>query len=188
MRTLTFSLIAALAIVATAGVAWAQDDDNETTSGVLFGPQVGVSKSPDEDATVIGGAALRLRLLPILGIEGSINYHQEQFAGDALTVRSWPVQVTGMIYPLPIVYGSMGAGWYMTTLDFDSDVTPFDDDTSNEFGWHFGGGLEIPLGTAVALSGDLRYVFIDYDFEAVPGSDGVDSDFYMATAGLLFRL
>ncbi len=169
--------------------AFAQDsDDTSTRTGALFGPQVGFSKSPDEEATVIFGAALRLKLLPILGIEGSINYHQEDFAADALTVRSWPVQVTGLIYPLPFLYGAMGAGWYMTTFDFDPDVPVLDDDTTNEFGWHFGGGLELPLGSVAVLSADLRYVFIDYDFEEIPGSDEIDSDFYMATAGFLFRL
>ena len=187
MRKLNSQITILLIVLATASTTWAQDGD-ESTSSVLFGPQFGVSKSPDEDANVIVGAALRLKLLPILGIEGSINYHQEEFAGDALTVRSWPVQVTGMVYPLPIVYGAMGAGWYMTTLDFDPDNPFLDDDTSNEFGWHFGGGLEIPLGSAAVLAGDLRYVFIDYNFDAVPGSDEIDSNFYMATAGLLFNL
>ena len=129
-----------------------------------------------------------MRLFTALAIEGSINYRQEEFAGDALTVRSWPIQVTGMVYPLPVVYGAMGAGWYMTTFDFDGPGAFIDDETENDFGWHFGGGLELPLGTTAKLVGDLRYVFLDYDFDAVPGSDEIDSDFYMATAGILFNL
>lgn len=167
------------------GAAAAQEAD---TRAIWFGPQAGVSKSPDADANVIFGAALRMKLLPIVSLEGSINYRQEEFAGDALTVRSWPIQVTGLVYPLPVVYGAMGAGWYMTTFDLDPDIGFFDEETQSEFGWHFGGGLELPLGSAVRLVGDLRYVFIDYDFDAVPGSDEIDSDFYMATAGLLFGL
>jgi hypothetical protein len=154
----------------------------------LFGPQAGVSKTPDEDANVIFGAAMRLKLLPILGVEGSINYHQEQFGDDALTVRSWPLQVTGMLYPVSWLYGAMGAGWYMTTFDYDPDLVFLNDDTQSEFGWHFGGGLELPLGSVAKLAADLRYVFIDYNFDAFPGSDEIDSNFYMATAGVLFRL
>lgn len=162
------------------------DDDNNLRT-IYFGPQIGVSKSPDEEPNLIGGAALRLRLHKVLGLEGSINYHQESFADDALTVKSWPIQVTGMLYPLPYLYGSMGAGWYMTTLDYDPDIEFLDDDTSDEFGWHFGGGVELPINDAVHLTGDLRYVFIDYDFEGIPGIDeDVDSNFFMATAGLLF--
>ena len=163
-------------------------DNDHDAPRVLFGPIIGISKSPDVDANLIGGAALRLKLLPFLGLEGAIAYHQEQFGDDdALTVKSWPVQVTGMLYPTSWLYGAMGAGWYMTTLDYDPDVQFLDDDTSNEFGWHFGGGVEVPLGERVRLSGDLRYVFIDYNFEGVPGVDeDIDSNFYMATAGLLF--
>ena len=161
----------------------------ESSSAVSFGPLVGISKSPDADANVIFGAALRFKLLPAFGLETSINYRQEEFAGDALTVRSWPIQVTGMLYPLPVAYAAMGAGWYMTTFDVDGGLNSIlDDETNSEFGWHFGGGIELPLGSTAKLVGDLRYVFLDYNFDAVPGSNEIDDDFYMATAGLLFNL
>lgn len=185
MRKLNTSVAILLITVMWSGAASAQSAPD--IPSVLFGPQVGISKSPDADANMIFGAALRLHLLPMFGIEGSINYRQETLAGDALIVRSWPVQVTGMLYVLPVLYGSMGAGWYMTSLDFDPDLN-FLDDTQSEFGWHFGGGLELPLGSVAKLSADLRYVFLDYNFDQFPGSDNVDSNFYMATAGLLFRL
>jgi opacity protein-like surface antigen len=175
-------------VIVTGLLLWSGPARAQDPPFVLFGPQVGVSKSPDADANLIFGAALRMRFLSALAVEGSVSYREDDFAGDALTVRSWPLQVTGMLYPLPFVYGAMGAGWYMTTFDFDPDVGFLDDDTQSEFGWHFGGGLELPLGSVVRLAGDIRYVFIDYDFDAVPGSDEIDSDFYMATAGLLFRL
>jgi opacity protein-like surface antigen len=74
----------------------------------------------------------------------------------------------------------------MSTVD--ADGTLFDGDTESDFGWHFGGGLEIPLGDAAKLVGDLRYVYLNYSFGEVPGSDEIDSDFYMATGGLLFNL
>jgi hypothetical protein len=48
--------------------------------------------------------------------------------------------------------------------------------------------LEIPLGGNLRLAGDVRYVFLDYDFSAVPGSEEVKADFYAATLGLLIRL
>lgn len=174
-----------IAILVVASLLWFQTTHaREESSGVSLGPQGGVSKSPDKDANVIFGAALRVRLHPALGVEGSINYRQEEAAG---TVRSWPVQATGMLYFLPVLYGAMGAGWYMTTFDADpGSITG--GGTESDFGWHFGGGLEIPLGETARLVGDLRYVFLNYDFDAMPGSDAIDSDFYMATAGLLFSL
>ena len=74
----------------------------------------------------------------------------------------------------------------MTTLDIVG--LDLGDDTNSEFGWHFGGGVELPLGSSAHLVGDLRYVFLDYSFDAVPGGGEIDDDFYMATAGLLFNL
>ena len=159
--------------------------------GIKIGPQLGFQKAQDADeGKVMFGAAIRIKLMPFLGAEGSIGYRQEKFADDALTVRSWPVMVTGLIYPLPIVYGAIGAGWYNTTFDYDQGKFPsqgIKDETKQEFGWHFGGGVELPLG-GTTLAADIRYVFLDYDFSDVPGSDDVKSDFYAITVSLLFGL
>lgn len=156
--------------------------------GIGLGPQVSYQKAADADeGRFMVGAALRLKFSPVLGVEGSINYRQQEFADDALTVRSWPVMVTGLIYPLPVVYGAVGGGWYNTTFDFDDDLVLTDDETRQEFGWHFGAGLELPVGENVKLIGDLRYVFLDYEFDEIPFED-VDSNFYMITGGLLLGL
>ena len=156
---------------------------------VSLGPQIGYHKSPDTDGNFMGGVAWRFKFTPMLGLEASINYRQEKYMDDALTVRSWPVMVTGLIYPLPIVYGAIGAGWYNTTFDYDQDkFALLKDETTQEFGWHFGGGVELPVGSNFKLTGDIRYVFLDYDFEEIPGSSELESNFYVITAGLLFGL
>jgi len=178
MRIMGTTLVIA-AISLCSNVALAQS--------VSLGPLVGFSKSSDTDAKVLFGAALRAKFLPALAIEGSINYRQDEFADNTVTVRSWPVQVTGLFYPLPIAYAAVGAGWYNTSFDFDDSLN-LNNDTQQEFGWHFGGGLEIPLATVAKLAVDLRYVFIDYKFETVPGVGDAKDDFYMATAGVLFNL
>ncbi len=159
-----------------------------SAQNVYLGPQVGYYKAQgaDEGEFMYGGA-LRVKLMPIFGIEASINYRQEKYGDDVLTVRSWPVMVTGLIYPLPMVYGAAGFGWYNTTLDYDQSVLEFlEDETVQEIGWHFGGGVELPVGENLKLTGDIRYVFLDYDFEEIPGSDDIDSNFYVITAGVLF--
>ncbi|NIR51359.1 porin family protein [candidate division KSB1 bacterium] len=159
---------------------------NLQAQGLNLGPQVGFQKADDaEDGNFLLGAALRLKFSKALGIEGSINYRQEDF-GPNLTVRSWPVMVTGLLYPLPIVYGAVGAGWYNTTFDFDTAAADVDE-TKQEFGWHFGAGVELPLGSKTKLAGDIRYVFLDYDFDEIPFRD-VDSNFFMISAGILFGL
>ncbi|MCX5753042.1 MAG: outer membrane beta-barrel protein, partial [Candidatus Krumholzibacteria bacterium] len=114
---------------------------------------------------------------------------QEKYADDLLTVRSWPVMVTGLIYPLPMIYGAMGFGWYNTTFDYDQNRLPLlKDETAQKVGWHFGGGVELPVGTKVKLTADIRYVFLNYDFKEIPGHGDMSSNFYVLTAGLLFGL
>lgn len=163
---------------------------NAMAQGIGLGPRVGYQKAADADeGKLMAGAALRLRLLPFLGAEGSIDYRSEQFGDGTVTTRSWPVQVTGLFYPLPVLYGAVGAGWYNTTFDVSDDLDGvIEDRTEQEFGWHFGAGAELPLGTAASLTGDVRYVFLDYDFEEIPGVGDSDSDFYMITVGVLFGL
>ncbi|MDW7681070.1 MAG: outer membrane beta-barrel protein [bacterium] len=156
---------------------------------VSLGPQVGYYKAQDADGNFMGGVAWRFKFTPMLGLEASINYRQEKYMDDALTVRSWPIMVTGLIYPIPLVYGAIGAGWYSTTFDYDQDKFPLlKDETTQEFGWHFGGGAELPIGTNFKLTADIRYVFLNYDFEEIPGSGDLESNFYVITAGLLFGL
>lgn len=148
-----------------------------------LGPEGGYHKSEDGDGNLMIGAAARIKLTSSLGAEGAIQYRQEDLGNGAVTVRSWPILVSGLIYPLPIVYGVVGAGWYNTTFEFD--IQGIDDETEQEFGWHFGAGVELPVGGS-KLFGDIRYVFIDYDFGNVPTTG--DSNFYIISAGFLFGL
>jgi opacity protein-like surface antigen len=159
--------------------------------GAYFGPQLGFFNVRDADnAKAMGGAALRLGLSPALGIEASINYRSENYAGGRVAVRSWPVMVTGLVYPIPIVYGAIGAGWYNTTFDYNRAIIGQDiaSETTQQFGWHFGGGLELPVGTSAKFVADVRYVFLNYSFKQFPGSTGLNADFYVITVGLLFGI
>ena len=61
-------------------------------------------------------------------------------------------------------------------------------ETKQQFGWHFGGGLELPVFSSVKLVGDMRYVFLNYNFKSFPGSNGVNSNFYVMSVSLLFGL
>jgi opacity protein-like surface antigen len=155
-----------------------------------LGPQLGYYKAQNADkGSYMVGLAWRLKLMPVLGVEASINYRQEKYANDALTVRSWPVMVSGLIYPLPIVYGAFGFGWYNLTFDYDQNKLPLlKDETTQKVGWHFGGGLELPIGSSFTLTGDIRYVFLNYDFKEFPGSGDLKSNFTVITVGFLFGL
>jgi hypothetical protein len=158
-----------------------------------LGPRAGYYKTQDaEQGEWLFGAAARLRL-GSLAFEGSIDYRSEQYADGALTVRSWPVMASVLLYPLPIVYGVAGFGWHNTTMDYDEakfglvgNLTAPEDKTEQQVGWHFGGGIELPMGKTTTLAADIRYVFIDYDFGDLPGSEEYDTDFYAVTISLIW--
>ncbi len=158
--------------------------------GVYLGPQLGYQRATDADqGNLMGGVAWRFKLTPSFGLEASINYRQETYANDALTVRNWPIMVTGLFYPLPIIYGAIGAGWYSVTFDYNQDKIPLaQDETTQEFGWHFGGGVELPISPSFIVTSDIRYVFLNYNFDEIPGVGDMNSNFFIITAGLLFNL
>ncbi len=164
-------------------------------SSVSFGPQIGFYKSRDADqASGLGGLTLRSKLSDGFGLEGSINFRKEKYYNGYVEVNSWPVMLTGLFYVAPIVYGAVGAGWYNSNIEYhfpagypNAPLT-ITSETQQEFGWHFGGGVELPLGSSAKLVGDVKYVFLDYDFTNFPGSNGVNSNFYVLTIGLLFNL
>jgi len=180
MRTKSIVLIGLIALMVA----------QVNAAGISIGPQLGFYKAQDADeGSIMGGVACRLKFTPVLGAEASINYREEKYGNDAVTVRSWPVMVTGLIYPLPVVYGAIGAGWYNTTFDYDQSKFPLlTDETTQEFGWHFGGGVELPMGSNFKLTGDIRYVFLDYKFEEIPGTGNLKSDFFVICIGFLFGL
>ena len=162
-------------------------------TNVYLGPHLGIQKSPGaEDVNYLVGATLRAKFMPILGAEADIGYRQEKYGGGAVTVRNWPVTVTGLLYPLPVLYGGIGGGWYSTTFDYADAYNDagFDDETTQNFGWHLAAGLEVPASPRVKFFGDIRFVFLDHKFKELPEAvlDGVDSDFFSVNAGLLFSL
>ena len=156
-----------------------------------LGPRAGYYKARDaEEGQWFGGAGMRIKMGSI-GFEGSIDYRAEKYVNGNLTIRSWPVMASVLLYPLPILYGVAGAGWYNTTFDYNQDNLVFnqvEDKTDQAVGWHFGGGLELPLGAKSALAVDIRYVFIDYDFSEVPDNKDLKSDFYAVTITLFWGL
>jgi hypothetical protein len=164
-------------------------------SSVSFGPQIGFFKAQDaEGVRGMGGLALRLKVSDGFGIEGAINYRKERYFDGYVDVNTWPVMVTGLFYLVPVVYGAVGAGWYNTSIDYNIPPgylgagSTYATDTAQEFGWHFGGGVELPMTPSVIFIGDLKYVFLDYNFTNFPGSNGINSNFYVFTAGVLFSL
>lgn len=161
-----------------------------------IGPQLGFFKSGDsDDGNLMYGLALRVRLTPVLGFEGSVDYRQEKYANGRITARTWPVLLTGHLFVIPMVHGSAGIGWYNTTFDYGSDLADEDlgEETKQQFGWHLGGGLELPMGTSATLKGELKYHFLDYELERLGNTQvedlgDINSNFWSISVGVLFGL
>lgn len=161
-----------------------------TAQGIGIGPQVGYYKAQDADqGEFMYGGAVRIKLMSGFAVEASINYKQEEYEDGAVTVKNWPVMATGMLYPLPFLYGAFGGGWYHTTFEFDQSVLEENmpaKETKREFGWHAGGGLELPFGEKAKITADVRYVFLDYEFNEIIKFRNLDSSFFIVTGGILF--
>jgi opacity protein-like surface antigen len=113
----------------------------------------------DGDDNWHGGAQVRLYLGEMFAIEGSADYRKNDF-GDT-TVRTFPVQATGLLYLLPgkrlspFILG--GAGWYFTDVDGPGGF----DETQHRFGLHAGGGLQFMLHRHWSIDGSYRFVWLE---------------------------
>ncbi len=143
------------------------------------------NQSTEQNANMYG-AHLRLRGT-VIGAEGSIDYRNEDL-GNGFEMKTWPITASLMVYPIPVAYALAGLGWYNSTLDFPTNST-FENNTSTALGYHFGAGVELPVAPKFKLTGDVRWQFVDYEFDDIPESIGkVDADSYSLNAGFLFYL
>src|SRR5512142_2310727 len=110
---------------------------------VAIGIQGGWQKAAGADnGKVMFGGLIRAYLTPAVAFEGSINYRQEQYHNDEITISSWPVQLSGLFYPVQYLYGVVGVGWYNAKIDYQGSLNNIPDRTSQKFGWHFGAGVD----------------------------------------------
>jgi hypothetical protein len=125
----------------------------------------------DENTQMVGGF---FRLGGVAALEGAVDYRKEDLPGS-VEVRTWPVTASLVVSPIPVLYGLAGVGWYNTTIDFPSSAL-VDDRTQRDFGWHVGAGTQVPIMPSLSFLADLRYAYINYDFdefaESVADFDG----------------
>lgn len=149
-------------------------------------PSVGLTRSEGASETKpFGSLAFRGNLLPIVQTEIGVAYRSESRFDDMLDVRMWPVTASLWLNPFPALYAGGGVGWYHTTLDYESE-TGLEDETTEEFGVHLGGGLKVPLAPAVGLDLHGRYVMMrDQDARLIP--ERFDPDFWETKLGIAFK-
>ncbi len=156
-------VIAALAMVVLIGTAQESRADgvfDPVDVGLLsLGGRATYYDPKEGDARWFGGAQARLHLGRYFAVEGSADYRQTDI-GDT-RVRTYPVQVSALIYPFglrrisPFLLG--GGGWYYTSVEGPGNF----DDTQNRFGLHAGGGLQFFLNNHFSLDGTYRYIWLE---------------------------
>ena len=108
------------------------------------------------------------------GFELSLDRHTESFELVNEKVIETPIQASLLVRlakgsVAPYLLG--GPGGYRRTVE--PIVGPEDSGNSTtEFGWHAGGGLEILAGRHFGIHGDYRYTFLDFG-----GDDEEDEGF-----------
>jgi len=151
-------------------------------------PSVGMTRNvntSNTDAQIFGGLAFRGQIAPMLSSEIGVAYRDQDFAGGDLTVRQWPVTASLWLNPLPTVYAGGGVGWYHTTFDY-APALNLDSQTSQDFGVHLGGGLQVPVGSAAAIDLNGRYIFMGNQQSQLPPSS-YNPDFWSTSVGLALK-
>jgi opacity protein-like surface antigen len=157
------ALLAAATLACFAGVSSAGADsyifDEVPKSLLSIGGRGTYFDSNDTSPKWYGGAQVRLHLGQIFAIEGSADYREKKY--ESTFTRSYPVQVSGLIYLLPgkrispFILG--GGGWYYTQVKGPGDF----DDTQNRFGLHAGGGLQWMLTAHWSIDSTYRYIWLE---------------------------
>jgi opacity protein-like surface antigen len=183
--SLSIPLLLVSAARADDDISTSFDDDDDESSGFGLGGRYANVRNRDTDETShMGGVFARLRG-QYVGLEGGVDYKNSDLSNN-VDLKTWPVTASVMVFPLRSIYGLAGLGWYNSTLDFPSEST-FDDQTDTKLGYHFGAGVELPLDQSVRLTGDVRWQFVDYEFDQIPDTIGkVEEDNLTLNAGILF--
>jgi len=171
---------------------FALDTDTASPFGFGLGPRAGYIQSENADrGNWTAGVQARLRLLPMLAIEGAVDYHEQDFANGAARVSNYPVTLSALLYIWPLgpiqPYIVGGVGWYYTTVDYRGPLAGQSSTTSNQFGYHAGGGLDLALSKMVTLDADIRYIFLNLPSELKDrAARDIDANGWMVTVGLTF--
>jgi len=151
-------------------------------------PSIGVARaidSDDDEASISGGIAFRTPMLSIFKAEIGVQYRSEKRYDANLHIRQWPITGSLWLNPFSALYLGGGVGWYHTTYDYE-DVTLLEDDTTQDFGVHLGGGLEVPFGPSIGLDLNGRYVFLE-DVAQKLSTEEFNPDFWSTSLGLSFK-
>ena len=156
----------------------------KAASAIEVIPSVGITRSVESDGVNKQvGLALRSSIVPhLLKSEIGGSYRSEKQNAGAVEAKMWPVTASLWLTPIPVLYAGAGVGWYHTTLKYRPSLG-LQDQTTQDFGVHVGGGMKMPLAPGVALDFSGRYVFLqDQESRLIPKK--FNPDYWTLSAGL----
>jgi hypothetical protein len=166
------------------GLAHAQVAPGVLAPALGIGAHGGVFDPKDGDTDGFGGAHVRFRLLPFLGLEASADVREAEF-GNRVKVFEVPVQFSALVYLIPSgpiqLYVGGGVGYYYHHVDPEGA----DSRTTHDFGYHGGGGLDFVLSPNWVLNADFRYYALE---DSVEGRDleDIDLDGWQVRGGITY--
>ena len=150
-------------------------------------PSMAMTRNPDagDDTRISYGLAVRGNIAPMLAAEIGLGYRKDELFDDTVESTQWPLTASLWAKPVPMMYAGGGVGWYNTTLHYPGTpaLASF---TTQKFGVHLGGGFAVPLGPALAIDMNGRYVYLQKEKGISPPQE-FNPDFWSTTAGLAFR-
>lgn len=133
-------------------------------------PSIGMTRSVNgSDQTKTSyGLALRQNIAPMLTAEIGGSYRKEDLYNGTTRETQWPVTASLWLRPVSALYAGGGVGWYHTTLSYPQ-APALAGSTTEKFGVHLGGGIELPLVPAVAsLDLNGRYIYLGNQASQLP--------------------
>lgn len=163
------------------------DDYDAARPGVTFGGRAMYFRPKQADGgSLNGGAQLRFHLTPVIAVEASADYRQNEFEGT--TVDVIPAQGSLMLYLAPGLgvspYLLGGLGWYYTHVKGSGGKT------NHRFGPHAGAGLEVALNRRWSVDGSYRYLWtqdLQAPTRAHPAGRNFSDNGFMLTTALNHR-
>jgi len=151
-------------------------------------PSMAMTRNPDagDDTRISYGLAVRGNIAPMLAAEIGLGYRKDELFNDTVESTQWPLTASLWAKPVPMMYAGGGVGWYNTTLHYPG--TPaLASSTTQKFGVHLGGGLELPMVPGVAsLDLNGRYVYLGDQKSDLPPNN-FKADFWTTSLGVAFH-
>ncbi len=159
---------------------------------IAVGPGYGFYYSPDTDSKMNDVIKVRGRFrYDTFGCEASIGYKNEMYGRETVWVRSWPIQLSGFLYPVSFLYLGGGAGLYDIYIDYNQGIPglmSYENESKKKFGVHLCLGVEKRMSRTSIFSLEISKSWIDYAFREFSGSSSLDTNSLAVEATLLFQL